>query len=62
MIYLVLVIIEYVFVVFIFLLGDVIMMGIFVGVGIFEVGDVVEVEIFGLGILCNMVCDVVFVI
>ncbi|MBT2494312.1 MULTISPECIES: fumarylacetoacetate hydrolase family protein [Microbacterium] len=52
-------IIEYASAVFTLLPGDVIMTGTPAGVGTFEAGDVVEVEISGLGILRNSVRDAV---
>lgn len=50
-------IIEYASAVFTLLPGDVIMTGTPAGVGTFEAGDTVEVEISGLGILRNPVRD-----
>lgn len=50
-------IIEYASAVFTLLPGDVIMTGTPAGVGTFEAGDTVEVEISGLGILRNTVRD-----
>ncbi|MFT4260446.1 fumarylacetoacetate hydrolase family protein [Microbacterium sp.] len=50
-------IIEYASAVFTLLPGDVILTGTPAGVGAFEAGDVVEVEISGLGILRNTVRD-----
>ncbi|MEV4774591.1 fumarylacetoacetate hydrolase family protein [Microbacterium sp. LWO13-1.2] len=50
-------IIEYASAVFTLLPGDVILTGTPAGVGIFEAGDTVEVEITGLGILRNSVRD-----
>jgi 2-keto-4-pentenoate hydratase/2-oxohepta-3-ene-1,7-dioic acid hydratase in catechol pathway len=51
-------IIEYASAVFTLLPGDVILTGTPAGVGAFDAGDVVEVEISGLGILRNPVRDV----
>ncbi|WP_407358300.1 fumarylacetoacetate hydrolase family protein [Microbacterium sp. LTA6] len=50
-------IIEYASAVFTLLPGDVILTGTPAGVGIFDAGDTVEVEITGLGILRNSVRD-----
>jgi 2-keto-4-pentenoate hydratase/2-oxohepta-3-ene-1,7-dioic acid hydratase in catechol pathway len=50
-------IIEYASAVFTLLPGDVILTGTPAGVGTFEAGDTVEVEITGLGILRNAVRD-----
>jgi 2-keto-4-pentenoate hydratase/2-oxohepta-3-ene-1,7-dioic acid hydratase in catechol pathway len=50
-------IIEYASAVFTLLPGDVILTGTPAGVGTFDAGDVVEVEVSGLGILRNTVRD-----
>ncbi|MBW8764013.1 MAG: fumarylacetoacetate hydrolase family protein [Microbacterium sp.] len=50
-------IIEYASAVFTLLPGDVILTGTPAGVGAFDAGDIVEVEISGLGILRNVVRD-----
>lgn len=55
MIYDIGVIVEWILVIMILLLGDFIFIGIFVGVGFIEDGDIVLIIIEGIGIFINFV-------
>lgn len=56
--------IYYIFIFVILVFGDIIVMGMLIGVGVwfdllcyFKFGDIIEVEVEGIGLLCNGVVD-----